>query len=166
MSQRILVCVIAAATASSCGFIERNTIGIFGAQSEPEQAASSADQAPLAAPIENIKTSVNIEKLEPQKITDAGSVELVWSASDHGVDSFLINYGSSRDKLNQQLKLTNSDIEIYQDPSEGKVYRYVMKDIPKDKRMFVSVTAVRGETHSQPSEVMEVSAEKEQGKRS
>ena len=70
-------------------------------------------------------------------------------------------YGDRRDSLTQELRVLNSELAKVNDPKYGSVYRYLLRNMPTDKSVFVSIAALHsagtdGEAVSAPSAVFEV----------
>lgn len=146
---------------TSCSFIERNTIGLFD-QSEPARQdrgfrsrvkESSADQA------QNSTSSVAIEKLDPAAEVK-NSVELLWQIPEEPVESYTIRYGYSKEDLSFSEELKVSEIDKFEDPKYGFVYRHIIKDVPVDKKLYVALAAAKDGKNSELSEVFELEAEK------
>lgn len=119
---------------------------------------SQPDQNPHTTPVE-------IEALKPtekSQTKDApSSVELLWQIPTQPVDGFVIKLGYSREHLDKELRVNTSNLERFEDPKHGYVYRYVLRDIPRSHPLYVSMSAFRGENVSPASEVFELQAASE-----
>ena len=112
------------------------------------------DMTPVAPPPveEEIQTSGAYEQF-------AGSppdVEVIWAIPDSPVEQYIIQYGFSRESLNNSVTVSAANLERYEDPAHGFVYKYVLKGIPEFQTIFVSLTAQAGEETSPPSPVFEI----------
>lgn len=127
-------------------------------QLPPPQTLEEEAPAPQAQAIPTAKTApVKIEKLVPDS---SNTVEMLWRIPSEPVDGFYVNYGFNKHSLNHQVKFLINDLEKYDHPSHGPVYRARLEDIPPHKTIFFSVAAFRGEVVSQASETLTLPAEK------
>jgi hypothetical protein len=103
-------------------------------------------------------TRVDVEKLpELKKATD---VEITWQIPQQSVDGFVIRYGFNRNNLDQLKRVTTGSLMKYEDPAHGFVYRYVIPGVAREKTIYVSIAAYRGQEESEPTEVIEIGADK------
>ncbi len=136
-----------------CSFIERNTIGLFSSE-RPKTFAEKNAQHP-------IKTSAGHVSIEPMATpvpteSPYSKVELIWAVPPQSVEAFVIYYGTDAATLDQQVKVVVTDLDKYEDPEKGQVFRYVLDNLPKKQSVFFSVAPVSGETVSERSPVVEV----------
>ena len=110
----------------------------------------------------NTATPVEIEALKTTKTADdkdvPNAVELLWQIPTQPVDGFVIKLGYSRDHLDKELRVNTPDLERFEDPKHGYVYRYVLHEIPRTHPLYVSMSAFRGEVVSPASEIFELQA--------
>ncbi len=83
------------------------------------------------------------------------AVQLTWEVPGEDVDGFVIRYGENRSALSKEIKLSTSQLQEESDPEYGPVYRYVLKDLPSNGRLFFSIAAFKGDRISNFSEVLE-----------
>jgi len=95
-------------------------------------------------------------KVEPLKTPGENAIEIIWELPQNPVDGYVLKYGFSADKLTTQLTLSLNDIERYEDPRFGFVYRYYLPSIPANKRVFLTLATIRGNQISAPSDLMEI----------
>lgn len=81
-------------------------------------------------------------------------IEVMWEVPSDPVDGFVIRYGEERDKLNREATIFRSELREERDSDYGPVYRYILRDIPADSRIFVAVAAFKGEAVSDFSDVV------------
>ena len=139
---------------TACSFIERNTIGLFGA-SENSQVTVAGEVAPLPAPQVTAPQPVEIKALQqpPQKSLE--DIDVIWKIPQEAVDGFVIHYGNAPEKLPSEVKLSIPELERFDHPQFGPVYRYVLKGFNKNDKIFVSVSAFTDTLVSPPSSVLE-----------
>ena len=85
-------------------------------------------------------------------------VLVIWAIPTTPVDRYTIRYGFTRDSLTESLNVTTDSLEKYQDPVHGFVYKYILKGVPEDRTIFVSLIAHTGSDSSPPSAVFEIPA--------
>jgi hypothetical protein len=73
-------------------------------------------------------------------------------------DSFTIEYGFDKEKLDQKVNLKPEQLEKYIDPEYGPVYRYVLQNIEPDKDVYVAMITSAGGQTSPPSTVYQAKA--------
>jgi hypothetical protein len=81
-------------------------------------------------------------------------VEVMWEVPSDPVDGFVIRYGDDREKLNREATIFRSELREERDSDYGPVYRYILRDIPAESRIFVAVAAFKGEAISDFSDVV------------
>jgi hypothetical protein len=84
------------------------------------------------------------------------NVELVWQVPEDPVDGFIVHYGFQRGSLDHEIKVPSAQLERFEDPSYGFVFRYVLKEVPADETVYVAIAAYKGNTVSQTGDVFEV----------
>ena len=84
------------------------------------------------------------------------SVEVIWQVPKGPVDSYLLEYGFSADKLPHNVQIPLSQLKKVQHPIFGEVFRYQLKKLPADRRVFLRLTASNAEGSSPPTPVFEV----------
>jgi hypothetical protein len=155
-----LTTFVVALSLSGCEFLHRNTIGLFTPQisenQRPERTFSSASQSGDEE-LRRATTTIGVEKLPTPSEQEKGSqIEIIWEIPKEPVDGFVIHYGFSKDHLEKVVRLKAGEIEKYEDPKFGFVYRYKLKDIPKNKSVFVALATFQGGVTSELSEVFPV----------
>lgn len=130
-----------------------STIGaLFNSTANPaETSAESPTESPAQLP----------PPTEQQVKSDESSVEIIWAIPQDPVDGFIIRYGITKAKLDHELKLKTNEIEKFQDPSHGQVYRHRIEKLSSREPVFVSLiaftsTPTKGEVLSSPTEIIEV----------
>jgi hypothetical protein len=86
-------------------------------------------------------------------------IEVTWETPSEPVDGFIIRYGSSPTSLTKEVTISASDIREVNDPEYGPVFRYVIRDVENANKLFVSIAAVKGQSVSDFSQVLEAHAE-------
>lgn len=104
-------------------------------------------------------TRVPVQELEPPAPAPPSQVEVVWAMPPQAVDSFVIYYGLQKQALTKQVKVNANFLEKSEDPRAGLVYRYVLEGIDPRQPVYIAVSAVNGDTESEPSAVYELTAD-------
>jgi hypothetical protein len=107
-------------------------------ESKPSNKAAGAEQA-----ARSLATLV--------KKTTSG-LSITWEVPSEPTDGFIIRYGDDRAQLSKELVIMTSDLQEEQDAQAGPVYRYIIKNVPRDKQLYVSIAAFKGGTVSDFSE--------------
>ena len=132
-----------------CGLIcSLSACSLFS--SEPVARRKDASAAGPAA-------RVPVQQLDSEK---ADNLEIVWQASDEGVKTFVIRYGMNPETLTEEIRVDAAQVERYEDPEYGPVFRHVLKNLPTGRSIFVSIASINEFGTSVPSSVFEVQAEK------
>ena len=84
---------------------------------------------------------------------------MTWEMPSEPVDGFIIRYGSSPSSLSKEVTISARDIKEERDPEFGPVYRYLIRDVENAQKLFVSIAAVKGQSISNFSDVLEAQAE-------
>ncbi|MGI6681319.1 MAG: hypothetical protein ACOX3T_07560 [Bdellovibrionota bacterium] len=80
-------------------------------------------------------------------------VEVLWLIPNQEVEGFILSYGFDENNLNNKVQILTSELEVVSDPIYNRVYRYVLKNIPKDKKLFIQLTSFNNNEFSLPSKV-------------
>jgi hypothetical protein len=86
----------------------------------------------------------------------APDVEVLWAIPSTPVERYTIRYGYTRDSLTDSITVSTDALEKYADPTHGYVYRYLLKGIPADRTLYVSLIAHSGNESSPQSTVFEI----------
>ena len=154
-------------SAASCSYIEKQTGTLFGnnattpaSESAPAMQADQSFQSTGIAPTNSQPTSpsarVVIESLPPSDPPKSDQVEVLWQIPELPVDTFVLRYGSSPDKLEHTVNIATTDLKEHNDPTHGRVYRYLLKNIPRGETVYVSMASVKNNTQSSFSAPFEV----------
>ena len=100
-------------------------------------------------------TTVPVEEAPPTPVPNS-RIEIIWSIPDQPVDGFVLHYGTEPGQLTSEMKLSIADLEKYQDPERGAVYRYILSNVSPNKPVYVALSSYIGETNSSMSEVQEI----------
>lgn len=79
-------------------------------------------------------------------------VSVTWEVPSEPTDGFIIRYGDDRTQLSKEVTVLTSELREEQDPESGPVYRYIIKNVARNKPIFVSIAAFKGGTISDFSE--------------
>ena len=140
---------------SGCGFLYDNTIGLFYDSPTPQRTHR------VGRGHESTPTEQSFRSVAPVTPAPARGVDIVitWLVPSADIDAFMLHYGFSKDALNNQLRVSVTELEKKTDPAHGPVYKYSLKGIPANKDLYVSIASIRGSQTSPQSEPWLVSAE-------
>lgn len=147
---------------SGCSFVERNTLGLFRADSVQPGFSSPGLEPATSAPPPSVSEHTTTVTMSPRypasgPAVELGSrVEVIWAIPQEPVDGYVVRYGYTRDDLKFEEKIPAEKLDRYEDPQYGFVYRHVLKDVPPNSTVFVSLSAYTGRNTSPPSTVFEV----------
>ncbi|MFM1849067.1 MAG: hypothetical protein RL417_2541 [Pseudomonadota bacterium] len=105
----------------------------------------------------DLRSAGSIE-LTPRRDTvgETSSIEVLWEVPTEPIDGFIVRFGEAHEALTNERRLSLEDIERVEDRERGRLYRYVISDIPNAQRVFLSISAVKGAAESPPSKVFEI----------
>jgi len=92
----------------------------------------------------------------PPPVEERSAVEILWEVPTEPVDGFILRYGEAHEALSAERRLSIGEIDKIEDRERGKLYRYVIPDVANSQRIFLSISAFKGNTESLPSRVFEV----------
>jgi hypothetical protein len=115
---------------------------------------SKSDQSYLEQETENIEAKIAQIQEPEKKLT--GEVEITWLVPEAEVDGFIVEYGYSELMQEQKVKIKTSELTKTTDSMNGEVYRYILKDIPKESPLYIKIAAYKGEITSEASPVLHV----------
>ena len=93
------------------------------------------------------KTSPVLEQTE-------SGVEVTWEVPSDPVDGFVIRYGEDKGNLTKEATIFKSELREERDSQYGPVYRYVLRDVAKEGKIYVAVAAFKGDVISEFSPAM------------
>jgi hypothetical protein len=117
----------------------------------PEQSGGTSD-APSTARVEIIPLA--------QATGELSDVEIMWHIPTDPVEGFVVKYGFERSSINEETRILTKDLEQVETPQFGKVFRFVLGNIPVDRPLYISIAAFSGDKVSKASDIFEVKAEK------
>ena len=85
--------------------------------------------------------------------TESG-VEVTWEVPSDPVDGFVIRYGEDKGNLTKEATIFKSELREERDSQYGPVYRYVLRDVAKEGKIYVAVAAFKGDVISEFSPAM------------
>lgn len=152
---------------SACSSLDGIGRSIFGASTGPTSSAAKtleADQAadatlPIsAAPHENAGLNQPDQSASLQVTAKSPALEVTWKIPDEPSPSYVIYYGKSPEALVERVEVATARLETIEDPKEGRLYRYLVPDVPAEGELYVAITAFDGETESPRSNSLSVEA--------
>lgn len=97
--------------------------------------------------------SVSISSTPSNK---AENVEVLWQVESTPPEGFILKYGESPQLLSAEVRILTTELEKVSEPKFGSVYRYVIKGIQPESRLFVSIASFSGTLESAFSNPTEV----------
>lgn len=97
--------------------------------------------------------------LEIQEENTTQSLEILWAYTPDPVDAYLLRYGYDQENLSEELRIMPEDIEVMDDPDHGQVCRFVLRNIPQGKRVYISLASERAGKLSAFSEILRLETE-------
>ena len=134
--------IIVAGLASSCSFFRS------------EQPAEATKTESVTEPEPQERVSVPVEKLDRRPVKSG--IEILWQIPQKAVEGFVVKYGFSSEDLKYAVKVPAAEIEKFEHPVHGFVYRYLLEDIPEDEKVYITVSAYEGALESEPSAIFVV----------
>lgn len=102
-------------------------------------------------------------KASSQKVASAepalsanDALEIFWRIPDVEIDGFVLSYGTTQDKLTNRVRIEKAELSVVNDEVWGPVFRYLLKDVPKDQTIFFTLESFKGDQYSAPSVVQRV----------
>jgi hypothetical protein len=93
----------------------------------------------------------------PEPATTANdALEIFWRIPDVEIDGFVLSYGTTQDKLTNRVRIEKAELSVVSDEVWGPVFRYLLKDVPKDQTIFFTLESFKGDQYSAPSVVQRV----------
>lgn len=122
------------------------TVFIFGCSNLDEEVILPVSSEPQAQDTStNEPSSVSIVA-PPSQQTE--NVEILWQVEENPPEGFILKYGESPELLSAEVRILTSEIEKITDPKFGSVYRFVIKGIQPESKLFVSVASFTGTKES------------------
>ena len=90
--------------------------------------------------------------------SNISDIEILWLIPNEPTEGFILSYGFSENSLDNKIKLMSNELQEVADPVYNKVYRYILKNIPRDKIVYLQLTAFNGNNFSLPSKIFTLRA--------
>ncbi len=143
-----LVFCIALACLPGCNFLERNSFGLLS-RNEPTQNAQPHESfqsqnyqhAASSRHASKETTKVAIEPRPSIAPPKKERIEVIWEIPASPVDGYILKYGPTPENLSNSVEVQTATIEQINDPTHGKVYRYVLRNVPTEQKLFVSMAS-------------------------
>lgn len=145
----VLVALIVGGVLSGCSFSGTSF------QSFEDGGRSKSHVEGEKAAVAKQTTAVELRALK-SSADSVSAIELLWEVPQEPVEGFIVRYGAAHEALTAERRLAVADIERIEDPSRGRLYRYVIEGIPVTQRVFLTIAAFNGDHESPPSRVFEV----------
>ena len=90
--------------------------------------------------------------------SNISDIEILWLIPNEPTEGFILSYGFNENSLDNKIKLMSNELQEVADPVYNKVYRYILKNIPRDKIVYLQLTAFNGNNFSLPSKIFTLRA--------
>lgn len=156
----LIALILISLALNGCSVLGGERAANDGKQAAPAPAAAPASPESELEPIDF--TSVPTSTPAPASQSPAetpptlSDVEIVWEIPREPVSKYVIYYGPSADRLDKSVVVETQDLEQLDDAAAGFVYRYDLKGIPANQRLFVSISSVTASGESVRSAPIEV----------
>ncbi len=91
-------------------------------------------------------------------VENNSDIEILWLIPEEHTDGFILSYGISEKKLDKKIKLFSEQVSVVPDPVYKKVYRHVLKQLPRNKIIYLQLQAFNGDDISLPSKIFTLRA--------
>ena len=118
---------------NSCSFMHRNTIGLFSKDSEGTPQFNYSVDA---------NSTGELKEVLPEVSSDTGNVELRWKIPEQSVEKFVVKFGFSPESLNFRDIVLPNELQTVASSEHGQIYQYELRNIPKDKEVYVALASV------------------------
>lgn len=141
-----LLLILATATAPGCGILPSPLPGEKISDVNQRLTEATLSPSPLAD-----NAPVPIVPLEPGLKQRTSTIELRWTIPAVPVDGFVVSYGFENEPLNSRVTVPLTELEREEESEFGPVYRYLLRDLPQDREVRVSIASYRGKLVSEGS---------------
>lgn len=167
MKNKTILIVVASLVLSGCSFGEH----FWGSTDEQQEVAGRTNPSQVAE--ENIVRPQATKKLAPapaerpapektaaqtqSAVVDSSSaLELLWQVPGEAVDTYHIHYGRTRTNLDMNVNVSVTELEKYDHPQYGPVFRYRLPGVTSAEKVYLSLQAENHAGISPPSDVIEI----------
>jgi len=109
----------------------------------------------LISPSPN-KASSEKATIPERPVSANDALEIFWRIPDVEIDGFVLSYGTTKDKLTNRVRIEKAELSVVDDEVWGPVFRYLLRDVPKDQTIFFTLESFKGDQYSAPSVVQRV----------
>ena len=139
---------------SACSIFNTSGSNIENSQgNNPNSNAQVTEAAQVQDNLNNVLQ--NNGSFSTSNISD---IEILWLIPNEPTEGFILSYGFSENSLDNKIKLMSNELQEVADPVYNKVYRYILKNIPRDKIVYLQLTAFNGNNFSLPSKIFTLRA--------
>jgi hypothetical protein len=129
-------------------FLQSNTSATSTEATPVASAQPSAIPTPTSTP-----TTVAVQAFKPAPLKK-DDIEILWQVPAESVDGYVIRWGTQREALTSEKKISLSEIQKLKHPDFGEVYRYIIQGVNTPDQLYVTLAAIHGKEISAASEVM------------
>lgn len=115
-----------------------------------------AEEAVISTPFKSPSSKVSTPNQAESPNPETESAEVVWRDNPELADGFIIKSGPAKDSLGAEVRVRKEEVQSQFINSTEAHYRYVLKDIPRGAKLYVSIASFKGDSTSPFSEAREV----------
>lgn len=156
------LCLVSAITFLSCSSLKKGSL--FHRPSKSVQLQSEVDKAAKEAKEDSQKGQQSIESKEAEasslsqkgSYAKTSSVEIMWQVPTEGVMKYHIYYGYEANNLTNTATVLVTELEKVDSPVYGPLFRYIIKSVPTNQKLYFSLQSENKDGRSEMSAVQEV----------
>ena len=139
---------------SACSFFN------FGNNSTPENTNLNDKQSIYSGNNQagSIESNLNNVLQNQTNANNISDVEILWLIPNEPTEGYILSYGFNENNLDNKIKLISSELQEVTDPVYNKVYRYVLRNIPRNQVIYLQLTAFNRSNFSLPSKIFTLRA--------
>lgn len=150
----IAIALLIGASISACSWLGLSSDPLSLESKDGRKLAQKKAEGPAKT------TRIGVEKLETRSAGDS-SIEMIWEMPEVPTEGYIVRYGFKPDRLSNELRVSSSDLEKYEHPVHGYVYRQYLDGLPANQDLFISISAFNQGQESPPSRVFTLRAQEE-----
>lgn len=149
---------------SACSFFDNSFFGssetnIENIPQDSQSASSNNMQENLNNVLNGSQASEGLSASSAQGLnSNLSDVEILWLIPNEETEGFILSYGFSENSIDNKVTILSTELSKVTDPVYNQVYRYVLKNIPRDKVVYLQLVAFNGNNFSSPSKVFTLRA--------
>lgn len=136
-------------TLSSCMFFNNTSETKENEKIKQDFNNSSTSQS--QGTISKIQNPVSANKPFNRQQENTTDIEIRWIAGENVPDGFIIGYGYNPDKVEYTIRVSANEVPFVDDPVYKKVFKYVLKNQPIDRAVYIRIVSFKDNVYTKPS---------------